>query len=414
MYHDPQYKWSALTTAPYGHNTTSRLLFSLLQVRLCITCVCRACARACARFSRQHMNARSEDVYALLRARGLVRSRFSLDGLRSSDKATVVDALSTLLTQLDEEAELRNGLLARNQALEAQIDRMRRTHKQDDGRVTTVEARLNQTKAKLQNTSALLAQERAAHRATADELARAQRTAHQSKVAALQHRAATERTTERMRERLGVIAMSNMKSLLPDIRIASTSFEAQECSAEHGSIAEQQLTDLEKRHMILMESVQATKQLVVDAINAMRMVDHHLILAMHPGSRLERACTTSEPPLVAQRDVFPAMHPLAFSDTAATHPAKRYMQEASEALEDRVDEIAPRIARRDAPYDSLNTSAGSSRDDDSAMRLDDLHVSHNKKQSNSLRKPAQRIRVSRDALQELNGSDGPKRRRISQ
>lgn len=30
---DKQYKWSALTTAPYGHNTAGRSLFSLLQVR---------------------------------------------------------------------------------------------------------------------------------------------------------------------------------------------------------------------------------------------------------------------------------------------------------------------------------------------------------------------------------------------
>lgn len=96
------------------------------------------------------MNTRFEDVYALLRARGLVHSKVSLDGLRTSDKGAIVDAFSALLNQLDEEADLRGGLLARNQALESHIERMRRTHKQDDGRMAGVETKLNQAKAKLQ------------------------------------------------------------------------------------------------------------------------------------------------------------------------------------------------------------------------------------------------------------------------
>ena len=242
------------------------------------------------------------------------------------------------------------------------------------------------------NISASLASEQSAHRATHEQLARAQRIAQQTKVAALQHRAATERTTERMRERLAAVSMTNIKSFLPDIRIASTSFEAHEATVQD-SIASQQLEDLEKRHITLMEAGQASKQLVVDAINTMRLADHQLEGAMRSG-RPDLDC---EPPLLEQRDVFPPMQPLALSDTAATHPAKQHMQDAIEALEDRVDDVSRRVMRQ---------STG--KDDDSALKLDDLCVSRGSQSARTGK--AQRVLVSRDALRDLNGSDSKRRR----
>ncbi|WFD35065.1 hypothetical protein MCUN1_001913 [Malassezia cuniculi] len=328
------------------------------------------------------MSTRFEDVYALLRARGLIQSQVRLDGLKSSDKAAIVAAFSALLNQLDEEAELRSSLLARNQALESQIDRMRRTHKQDDGRIAGIETKLNQASAKLQNASAALASEQAAHRATSEQLTRAQRVAQQTKVAALQHKAATERTTERMRERLAQISMSNIKSLLPDIRIASTSFDGQ-AGSQHASMAEQQLADLEKRHLTLMEASQATKQLVVDAINGMRLADFHL----DPANR----ASDDVPAALEQRDVFPPMQPLALSDTPATHPAKHHMQLAIEALEDRVDSLSTSLAKARAGLE----------EEEEQEQAPVTHTSGK----------AQRVRVRvRAPLRQLNTSDNKRRR----
>lgn len=203
---------------------------------------------------------------------------------------------------------------------------------------------------------------------------RAQKQSQQVKASAAQYRAATERQAERMRERLAGMSMTSIKSLLPDIRISSAAFVTQECNMEQRKgLAEQQLVELEKRHVALMGSSQATKQLALDAMHAMHLAEHRL----HTG--VGAAEPAPEPAPLDQRALFPPLRPLATTDTAETHPALRALQTATEALEDRVDQVCRWAARHDgrrtvSSLASSGSTLAASQDKD-AMRLSELRSS---------------------------------------
>lgn len=223
----------------------------------------------------------------------------------------------------------------------------------------------------------------------------------QVKTAAAQHRSATERQSDRLRERVAQISMSNMKALLPDIRISSAAFVTQDCVPEkRRALSDQQLVELEKRHVALMESSQAMKQLAVDALHAMALAEHRLHGAVD-------ATSVPEPPPASQRDLFPALRPLTTTDTAQTHPALRSLQSASDALEDRVEQAARYMKRHTSRKSSLASllgearqSLGESTGSENAMRMSELGAA----------KENRRPRAQRSANSSLSESSAKRRR----
>lgn len=169
------------------------------------------------------------------------------------------------------------------------------------------------------------------------------------KLAAQQHRAATERRADRFRERVSTIASANLKHLVPDLRIASPAFIAKENTTEGSRIADQQLAEAERRTTALMETTHALKQLAFDALITLREADVRLQKLVdvdaqfHEGRRsLRRSRTSHQGPELA--DIFPPLRPLVTEDTEETHPAREQLAVLSRALQEHVAELSHNAA----------------------------------------------------------------------
>ena len=73
-----------------------------------------------------------------------------IDGLGVTSAEALVDVLQTLLAQHEEEVQLRERLLAQNEALESQVQRTQRLLTQEQAKREHAEAKANQAKVKLQ------------------------------------------------------------------------------------------------------------------------------------------------------------------------------------------------------------------------------------------------------------------------
>lgn len=190
-----------------------------------------------------------------------------------------------------------------------------------------------------------LVDEQRQHRATQEQLQRTSRQLQQVKLAATQHRAATERRSERLKERLATLTQSHLKAWTPDIRIASPSFVARASDSDTGSTEAAQRAEAEKRQAALLETTLALKQLAVDAMVTLREADVRLrkILAVEQvperGS-LRRTRTRTTLGDLDMHEVFPPLRPLVTNDTEDTHPARRHLADLSAALQTHVADLS--------------------------------------------------------------------------
>lgn len=290
-----------------------------------------------------------EELRDLFVARGYHKTPLSLDGLPDKSRAVLLDVLRALVREHDEEAAVQAQLLARNRELEHSVQRTQRHTRQASEQTHSTEARLHAAETQLESAQRTLRAEQAAHRTTREQLARTRREMQHVKAGAAQHRTVTERGAERLRDRMASATLSNLKALVPDIRIASPAFVAKAGVAEAG--AEQQLAAAEQRSAALMEGTHALKQLAVDALDALHQADVRLqkILDVE-APREARPRVRADAPDVAH--IFPPLRPLVTDDTEETHPARRRLWTLSRALQEHVAQLsqwaAARHVRRDA------------------------------------------------------------------
>lgn len=160
----------------------------------------------------------------------------------------------------------------------------------------------------------------------------------QMKAATAQHRTATDRRSERLRERMTTLSLSNLKALVPDIRIASPAFVAK--STTPGAvIAEQQLSAAEQKNLALMDATHALKKLAADALTSLHQADVRLqkIIEVEVPHHEARGAREGEPQLA---QLFPPLRPLVMDDTEETHPARKRLHTLSRALQEHVAQLS--------------------------------------------------------------------------
>lgn len=206
----------------------------------------------------------------------------------------------------------------------------------------------------------MLAEEQAAHKRAKEQIQFSRKQLQQVKLAATQHRAATDRRAERLKERMASLTQSNLKALVPDIRIASPSFVAQERPAETQSVEEQQCEEADKRNAALVETTQALKQLALDALTTLHEADIRLKKILDVEAEASEPVTRSSFSRSQSRgvvgdlelhQVFPPLRPLVTEDTEDTHPARRFLTALSQALQVHVADLSQWAALRHVQHD---------------------------------------------------------------
>lgn len=288
-----------------------------------------------------------DEIREKLQARGYAKRPISVDGVSAQNKQTLVEVLRTLLSEHDEEVQLRERLLARNRELEHALERTRRTRKQDESISSGFETKLMTTQSQLQSTQAALSEEQASHKATRDQLMRTRKQMSQIKSAAAQYRTSTERQNERLRERVMSLSKSSLKALVPDIRIASPAFLAHSRSDDAPTMRDTQLEEVERRNSALLETSAALKQLALDAFVALYQTNIRLKKILDVESRakpdtfrgsssLRCSHTTTSLDNLELHEIFPPLRPLVTDDTEETHPARRHLTSLAESLQEHV------------------------------------------------------------------------------
>ncbi|ETS64424.1 hypothetical protein PaG_01279 [Moesziomyces aphidis] len=327
-----------------------------------------------------------EQLNATLISRGYLRSALNVAGMHQDSVGVLADALHAMISQREEDIEVRTALTAKNRMLAASLERAKRFHKEESERAADFERKSEAAKAKLTHVSAQLEAEQNAHKATKDALARMRRDLQAIKASALQYKAANDRSVARVRARIGEVTSSAIRSAVPDFQIVASAFDdLPTSSSTRGSAASayaQQVQELEQKRTSLVEYNQALKRLATDAINAARRADQELLdmveaeqedakkrdaesaprsagtrstssgsLSSHGAS--SRKASTSDAWLeghrpLFQRDLFPATDSLrstssgmlvSASSSKALHPALRALELTSTAISTHVQSL---------------------------------------------------------------------------
>ncbi|PKI84269.1 hypothetical protein MVES1_001958 [Malassezia vespertilionis] len=285
-----------------------------------------------------------DEISETLHTRGYHKDKISTEGLGRKQCEVLTHVLRALLAERDEEAAVRERLLTQNRALENSVDRSQKFVKQSKEKNTALVTKLSGLETQLQQANAALANEQATHRATREQLNKARSQSKQVRLAAIQHRAATDRRSERVRERMAAMSMANTKSLVPDIRIASPAFATQASTAED-EMADAQLGEAEKRNASLLEFAHALKQLVLDSLHSMQAADARLQkiieVEMPDGQALRRSHDVRTKELrYVMPAIFPPLHPLVTDDTEETHPARKALWTLTRSLQEHVAQLS--------------------------------------------------------------------------
>ena len=291
-----------------------------------------------------------DELRDLFVARGYHKTPICLDGLPEKHRNVLLEILRTLVRERDEDVEVQTRLLARNQELERSVQRTQRTTKQASDKTHSTEVRLHTIESQLAAAQRALREEQSAHKATREQLQRTRRDMQHVKAAAVQHRTVTDRSADRLRDRLASASLSNLKALVPDIRIASPAFVARAGAPDASLSAEQQLAAAEQRNVALMDASHALKQLAVDALTTM----HHADVRLQ--KILDVEAPTDKPRARARADnggaewgaaqLFPPLRPLVSDDTEETHPARGRLWTLSRALQEHVAQLSQWAAMR--------------------------------------------------------------------
>ncbi len=222
-----------------------------------------------------------EQLNATLISRGYLRSALNVSGMREESVGVLADALHAMISQREEDIEVRTALTAKNRTLTASLERAKRFHKEESERAIDFERKAEAAKAKLTHVSAQLETEQNAHKATKDALARMRRDLQAIKASALQYKAANDRSVARVRARIGEVTSSAIRSAVPDFQIVASAFDdlptSSSTKASAASAYAQQVQELEQKRTSLIEYNQALKRLATDAINAARRADQELL-----------------------------------------------------------------------------------------------------------------------------------------
>lgn len=290
------------------------------------------------------------DIRQKILSRGYHKTPLCLDGLSEQRKIVVIKVLGALLTERDEEVELRERLLMRNKELEQSLERTKKSLRRDTFLTSELETKLLASQSETKNARTMLADEQLAHRGTKDQLLRTRKQFNQIQQASSKYRAATERQTERLKERMSTLSHASLKALVPDIRIASPAFVAR-ANPDPAHPWEKQILEIEKYNTALLETSTALKQLALDAFTTLYEVDIRLkdIIDVECGVEdpsLVRAPTAQKPYLCTTWDdlelhqMFPPLRPLVTDDTEYTHPARRHLTNLAENLQSHVESLS--------------------------------------------------------------------------
>lgn len=194
-----------------------------------------------------------------------------------------------------------------------------------------------------------MAEAQTSHKLTKEELSRARRHMQQVKLAATQHRAATERQAERTKLRMAALTKLNLKALVPDVRVASPAFVTHARGENADAQSTQVRLDADKHRAALLASTLALQELALDAFTTLYEADVRLqhILDVERDPRASLRSSAGVRPPSAENDrphLFPPLRPLVAEDTEDTHPARARLAELSRALQSHVAELSRQAA----------------------------------------------------------------------
>ncbi|WFD44340.1 hypothetical protein MPSI1_003007 [Malassezia psittaci] len=285
-----------------------------------------------------------EELRDSFQSRGYHKQPLCLDGLPEKHKRVTLDIFRALVRERDELAEVQTRLLARNQELSRDVQTANRRIKDAEQKTQSVDSRVQTLSTRLRSADQALRDEQASHKLTREQLTRARKENQQIKAAAVQHRAVTDRNAERLRDKIASISMSNLKSLVPDIRIASPAFMAKAGSSSSEMITEQQLITAEHKNAALIETTHALKKLAVDAMTTLYEADSRLHKIVQVEVDHEKSTAHARghdtDSLLSTTRLFPPLRPLVTQDTEETHPARQRLTALSRAIQDHVAQLS--------------------------------------------------------------------------
>ncbi|WFD00157.1 hypothetical protein MYAM1_002904 [Malassezia yamatoensis] len=285
-----------------------------------------------------------EELRDSFQSRGYHKQPLCLDGLSPKHQRVTLDILRALVRERDELAEVQTRLLAKNQELSRNVHTADRRIKEAEEKTQSVHSRVQTLNTRLRSADQALRDEQAAHKLTREQLIRARKENQQIKAAAVQHRAVTDRNAERLRDKVASLSMSNLKSLVPDIRIASPAFMAKAGSLPSESLTEQQLINSEQKNAALIETSHALKKLAVDAMNTLYEADIRLHKIVKVELEHEKSTSRSRQydsdSAISTARLFPPLRPLVTQDTDETHPARQKLTALSRAIQDHVAQLS--------------------------------------------------------------------------
>ena len=97
------------------------------------------------------------DIRQKILSRGYHKTPLCLDGLSEQRKIVVIKVLGALLTERDEEVELRERLLMRNKELEQSLERTKKSLRRDTFLTSELETKLLASQSETKNSRTMLA-----------------------------------------------------------------------------------------------------------------------------------------------------------------------------------------------------------------------------------------------------------------
>ncbi|CAD6888796.1 unnamed protein product [Tilletia controversa] len=146
----------------------------------------------------------------------------------SGTSEATIQALSNtihaLLSQREEDIEVREQLGAQNRTLTATVERLKRSVDEEMRKSEDLERKLESIKVKADSALAAHATVVAAHKQTQAVLIRARTDLQCVKVAAHQYRLSLNRGSERLKSKLAETSLTALRSVVPALRVATGAF----------------------------------------------------------------------------------------------------------------------------------------------------------------------------------------------
>ncbi|KAE8214676.1 hypothetical protein CF319_g1830 [Tilletia indica] len=237
----------------------------------------------------------------LLISRGYTSKPLLIPSGTSEDTIQALsNTIHALLSQREEDVEVREQLGAQNRTLSATVERLKRAVDEEMRKSEDLERKLETAKVKADAALAAHSTVIAAHKQTQADLVRARTELQGVKVAAHQYRLSINRGSERLKSKLAETSLTALRSVVPALRVATGAFadykgvrgalmQAQLASTVptttlsdgtgangSGVVLKEQLKELEEERAGLLQSTEVLKRMTTEAVNALRAVDRRL------------------------------------------------------------------------------------------------------------------------------------------